>query len=291
MNMLQDQAYLLRKLSNSTSSAVRHSRVVTIASGKGGVGKSNFALNFALSLVALGKKVVLIDLDIGMANIDILMGMTPKAHLMDMIRQKKSIWDVLEKGPNQLEYLAGGSGFSHLHQLDEEERHYFFQELEKLHGYADIILIDTGAGLTLESQQCHLSADEVILLTTPEPTSIADAYSVVKILHSQQPTLSFQLVINRVSNPKIGMEVAGKFKSAVRSFLNKEIKIFGAIPDDAFVTQAVLKQEPFTLAFPRSSAAVTIKRLAERFVSGTTETNEQGGIKGFIKKLTRILDK
>jgi flagellar biosynthesis protein FlhG len=291
MNMLKDQAYLLRKLSNSTSRLERQSRVVTIASGKGGVGKSNFALNFALSLVALGKKVVLIDLDIGMANIDILMGMTPKAHLIDMIRQKKGIWDVLEKGPNQLEYLAGGSGFSHLHQLDEDERNYFFQELEKLHGYADIILIDTGAGLTLESQQCHLSADEVILLTTPEPTSIADAYSVVKILHSQQPSLSFQLVINRVSNPKVGMEVAGKFKSAVQSFLNKEIKIFGAIPDDPSVTQAVLKQEPFTLAFPRSSAAATIKRLAERFVSGTTEPNVQGGIKGFIKKLTRILDK
>ncbi|WP_284036414.1 MinD/ParA family protein [Neobacillus sp. 114] len=289
--MQQDQAYLLRQLSNSTPGHSRKSRVVTIASGKGGVGKSNFALNFALSLIAAGKKVVLIDLDIGMANLDILMGLNPKYHLLDMIKHKKSIWDVLEKGPNQLEYLAGGSGFNHLHQLDEDERSFFFHELEKLHGYADIILIDTGAGLTLESQQCHLSADEVILLTTPEPTSIADAYSVVKMLHSQRPSLSFQLVINRVSNPKQGMEVASKFKSAVQSFLKKEIKIFGAIPDDPYVMQAVLKQVPFTLAFPRSSASSTIKRLAERFVSGTPEPKDNGGIKGFIRKLTRILDK
>lgn len=291
--MQQDQAYLLRQLSNSTLGLKRLSRVITIASGKGGVGKSNFALNFGLSLHAAGQKVVLIDLDIGMANIDILMGLTPKYNLMDMIQQKRSIWDVLEKGTNQLEYLAGGSGFSHLHQLDEAERSYFFQELEKLHGYADIILIDTGAGLTTESQQCHLSADEVILLTTPEPTSIADTYSVVKMLHSKRPSLSYQLVINRVSNPKQGIEVAGKFKAAVQSFLNKEIKIFGAIPDDPSVMQAVLKQVPFTLAFPRSTAAVTINRLAERFVTGTAEPREHnhGGIKGFIKKLSRILEK
>lgn len=289
--MQQDQAYLLRQLSNSTLGHKRLSRVVTVASGKGGVGKSNFALNFALSLHAAGKKVVLIDLDIGMANLDILMGLTPRYHLMDMIHQKRSIWDVLEKGPNQVEYLAGGSGFNQFHQLTESERSYFFQELEKLHGYADIILIDTGAGLTIESQQCHLSADEVILLTTPEPTSIADAYSVVKMLHSKLPSLSFQLVINRVSNPKQGMEVASKFKAAVQSFLNKEIKIFGAIPDDSSVMQAVLQQVPFSLAFPRSAAAVTIKRLAERFVTGTVEPKELGGIKGFIKKLSRILDK
>jgi flagellar biosynthesis protein FlhG len=290
MCLQQDQAYSLRQLSKSLSDPIRSTRVVTVASGKGGVGKSNFALNFALSLLELGKKVVLVDLDIGMANIDILMGMTPKFHLLDMIQQKKSIWDVLEKGPNQLDFLAGGSGFTHLLQLKEEERSYFFAELEKLHGYADIIIIDTGAGLTLESQQCHLSADEVILLTTPEPTAIADAYSVVKILHSQQPSISFQLVINRVSHPKEGLEVASKFKTAVQSFLHKEIKIFGAIPEDAMVIKSVLKQVPFYLGAPRSTASVTIKRLAERFVLGSVLKNESGGMKGFIRKLTKFLD-
>jgi flagellar biosynthesis protein FlhG len=288
--MLHDQAYGLRQLSKSLSEPARSTRVVTIASGKGGVGKSNFALNFALCLLDLGKKVVLVDLDIGMANLDILMGLTPKFHLLDMIQEKKSIWDVLEKGPNQLEFLAGGSGFSHLLQLKDEERSYFFSELEKLHGYADVIIIDTGAGLNLESQHCHLSADEVILLTTPEPTAIADAYSIVKILHSQQPTISFQLVINRVTHPKEGVEVASKFKTAVQSFLHKEIKIFGAIPEDANVIKSVLKQVPFSIGTPRSTASVTIKRLAERFVTGVDATTEMGGMKGFIRKLTRILD-
>jgi flagellar biosynthesis protein FlhG len=289
MKMKQDQAHQLRQLSNSLVSHERISRVVTIASGKGGVGKSNFTLSFALCLMELGKKVVVIDLDIGMANLDILMGTTPKHHLWDMIRDRKSIWSVLEKGPSGLEYIAGGSGFQQLLQLQDEGRQYFFQELEKLHGYADIILIDTGAGLTLESQQCHLSADEIILLTTPEPTAIADAYSVIKILHRQNPALSFQLVVNRVSRQKEGIEVASKFKLAVQSFLNKEIKIFGAIPDDAAVMQAVLKQVPFYIAFPRSTASLTLRNLAERFVAGTAVLQENKGIKGFIRNFSRLL--
>jgi flagellar biosynthesis protein FlhG len=287
--MKQDQAHQLRQLSNSLVSHERIARVVTIASGKGGVGKSNFTLSFALSLIELGKKVVVIDLDIGMANLDILMGTTPKHHLWDMIRERKSIWSVLENGPGGLEYIAGGSGFQQLLQLQDKERQYFFQELEKLHGYADIILIDTGAGLTVESQQCHLSADEVILLTTPEPTAIADAYSVIKILHSQNPLLSFQLVVNRVSCQKEGIEVASKVKLAVQSFLNKEIKIFGAIPDDASVMHAVLKQVPFYIAFPRSMVSLTLRNLAERFVSGTAVSQEQKGIKGFIRNFSRLL--
>ncbi|MEH7492634.1 MinD/ParA family protein [Neobacillus niacini] len=287
--MKQDQAHQLRQLSNSLVSQERISRVVTIASGKGGVGKSNFTLSFALSLMELGKKVVVIDLDIGMANLDILMGTAPKHHLLDMIREKKSIWSVLEQGPSGLEYIAGGSGFQQLLQLQSEERQYFFQELEKLHGYADIILIDTGAGLTVESQQCHLSADEIILLTTPEPTAIADAYSVIKILHSQNSALSFQLVVNRVSRHKEGIEVASKFKLAVQSFLNKDIKIFGAIPDDEAVMQAVLKQVPFYIAFPRSTASMALRNLAERFVAGTAVSQENKGIKGFIRNFSRLL--
>lgn len=296
MTVKQDQAHLLRQLSNSladqkqAASKERTTRVVTIASGKGGVGKSNFALNFALSLKDLGQKVVVIDLDIGMANLDILMGTTPKYHLMDMIEQRKSIWDVLEKGPNQLEYLAGGTGFNTLLELSDEDRQYFFQEIEKLHGYADLILIDTGAGLTKESQQCHLSADEVILLTTPEPTSMADAYSIVKILNKHKPSVSFQLLINRVTHPKEGIEVASKFKMAVQSFLNKELKIFGAIPEDEVVKQSVLKQVPFYLANPRSPVSMMLKKLAERFVSGTAVSpKESGGIKAFIRNLSRLL--
>ncbi|MEH7247176.1 MinD/ParA family protein [Neobacillus niacini] len=287
--MKQDQAHQLRQLSNSLVSQGRTSRVVTIASGKGGVGKSNFTLSFALSLMELGKRVVVIDLDIGMANLDILMGTTPKHHLWDMIRERNSIWSVLEKGPNGLEYLAGGSGFQQLLQLQDDERQFFFQELEKLHGYADIILIDTGAGLTMESQQCHLSADDIILLTTPEPTAIADAYSVVKILHSQNPELTFHLVVNRVAREKEGIEVASKFKLAVQSFLKKEIKIFGAIPDDAAVMQSVLKQVPFYIAFPRAAASLTLRNLAERFVSGNTVRQEHKGIKGFIRNFSRML--
>ncbi|RHW33296.1 MinD/ParA family protein [Neobacillus notoginsengisoli] len=288
--MLNDQAYQLRQLSESLAGRGRpFTRVVTVASGKGGVGKSNFTLNFALSLMELGQKVVVIDLDIGMANLDILMGTAPRHHLFDMVRLRKNIWEVLEKGPRGLEYLAGGSGFQQLCKLEEEERDYFFRELEKLQGYADIVLIDTGAGMTLESQRCHLSADDIILLTTPEPTSMADAYSVVKILHNQKETISFHLLINRVGHYREGMEAAGKFKMAVQSFLNRDIKIFGAIPDDSAVTRSVLKQVPFYTANPRSPASLMMKKLAVRFSDGTAVNHEKGGMKGFISSLTKML--
>lgn len=287
--MIQDQAQRLRELSKFLSSPQQSSRVLTIASGKGGVGKSNFTLNFALCLIELGKKVVVIDLDIGMANLDVLMGLSPKYHLIDMIQQRKSIWDVLEKGPKGLEYVAGGSGFDEISQLSESEMDYFLHQLEQLHGYADIILIDTGAGLTAESQQCHLAADEIILLTTPEPTAITDAYAIVKILHGKNPLLSFQLVVNRVSHPQEGIEVASKLKMAAQQFLNKEIKVFGAISDDTIVMQSVLKQVPFYLAYPHSLASTSIKRLAERFVSGDSSIQDEGsGMKGFVRKLSQF---
>jgi flagellar biosynthesis protein FlhG len=289
-----DQAHLLRQLqqSHATSQAnlERKTRVVTIASGKGGVGKTNFALNFALCLQSLGKKVVVIDLDIGMANLDILMGMTPRSHLLELITERKSIWDILEKGTNGLEYLAGGSGLNQLFHLGEDDRNFFFAELEKLQGYADLILIDTGAGLNTESLQCHLSADEVILLTTPEPTSMADAYSIVKILNGHKRDLSFQLLINRVNHPTEGMEVASKFKLAILSFLNKELKIFGALPEDESIKRSVLKQVPFYVANPQGTASVMLKKLAERYVTGEPIVSaESGGLKGFIRKLTRFI--
>jgi flagellar biosynthesis protein FlhG len=289
--MPQDQAYHLRELSKSLASPARSSRVFTVASGKGGVGKSNFALNLALCLTELGKKVIVIDLDIGMANLDILMGVKPEYHLTDMVRQKKSIWDVIENGVHGVEYVAGGSGFHNLIQFTEEERSYLFAELEKLHGYADMIIIDTGAGLNVEAQQCHLAADEIFLLTTPEPTAMADAYSVAKILYGKNPSLSFQLVINRTTHLKDGVEVAGKFKMVFQRFLNQELKVFGALPDDPLVGKAVLKQEPFYTAYPHSQASISMKKLAQRLLYGTSVAEPKNGVKEFIQKLSLLLKK
>ncbi|WP_416827615.1 MinD/ParA family protein [Ectobacillus polymachus] len=283
---MKDQAQRLRELYETRSTLSSH--VITVASGKGGVGKSNFALNFALGLKEVGKKVVVIDFDIGMANLHILMGIVPKYNLIDMVKQHRTIWDTLETGMKGVEYVAGGTGLESLTSFTEEERTYFLQELEKLHGYADYIIIDTGAGLTEESLQCHLAADEIFLLTTPEPTSIADAYSVAKILHANNRDLSFQLIINRIANRAEGIEVASKFKLVFGQFLNRDIKIFGAITDDAAVRKAVQKQIPFSIAYPHCHAASDLQRLVKRYVANTTTEEENHGVKGFLKKFSKL---
>lgn len=297
--MKQDQAQKLRELyqhfnPNSQEeftprSQEKMTKAVSITSGKGGVGKSNFALNFALSLIESGQKVVLIDLDIGMANLEILLGMNPKHHLIDMVNDKGSIWDVIEKGPNGLELISGGSSFSEIVDLSNHDTDYLFSELGKLQGYADIVLFDTGAGLSKESQRCHLAADEIILVTTPEPTAITDAYSVIKILHHQDANLHVRLVVNRVANSKEGMAIANRVRMVTKKFLEKEIDILGFIPNDSFVFQSVLEQTPFLLRYPKSQAAKWMKDIAKIYLNVETKNTHINGIKGFIQKISHFV--
>jgi flagellar biosynthesis protein FlhG len=299
--MKQDQAQKLRELyqhfnHNSQDEFTHNSqekitKVVSITSGKGGVGKSNFALNFALSLIESGQKVVLIDLDIGMANLEILLGMNPAYHLIDMVNDKKNIWDVIEKGPNGLELISGGSSFNEILDLNEHDTDYLFTEIGKLQGYADIVLFDTGAGLSKESQRCHLAADEIILVTTPEPTAITDAYSVIKILHHQDANLNVRLIVNRVANSKEGITIANRVRMVTKKFLEKEIDILGFIPNDSVVFQSVLEQTPFLLRYPKSQASKWMKDIVKIYLNVETKSTNINGIKGFIQKISHFVKK
>ncbi|WP_066259114.1 MinD/ParA family protein [Neobacillus drentensis] len=291
--MKQDQAHKLRELHQRINNMKqgKATKVVSITSGKGGVGKSNFAINFALALVEAGQKVVLIDLDIGMANLEILLGMNVKDHLIDMVKHKKNIWDVLEKGPNGLELISGGSGFEEILDLSEHDTNYLFTELGRLEGYADIILFDTGAGLSKESQRCHLAADEIILVTTPEPTAITDAYSVVKILNHQDSNLQVRLVVNRVQNSKEGISIANRVRMVTKQFLAKEIDVLGFLPNDSIVFQSVLEQSPFYLKYPKSQPAKWMKDMVNIYLNVNNNRSNIAGIKGFVHRLSQFVKK
>lgn len=291
--MKQDQAHKLRELHQRINNMKqgKATKVVSITSGKGGVGKSNFAINFALALVEAGQKVVLIDLDIGMANLEILLGMNVKDHLIDMVKHKKNIWDVLEKGPNGLELISGGSGFEEILDLSEDDTNYLFTELGRLEGYADIILFDTGAGLSKESQRCHLAADEIILVTTPEPTAITDAYSVVKILNHQDSNLQVRLVVNRVQNSKEGISIANRVRMVTKQFLAKEIDVLGFLPNDSIVFQSVLEQSPFYLKYPKSQPAKWMKDMVNIYLNVNNNRSNIAGIKGFVHRLSQFVKK
>jgi flagellar biosynthesis protein FlhG len=283
---MHDQAERLRERLQRTVPS-RQTRLVTVTSGKGGVGKSNFSLNFALGLIERGQKVVVFDVDLGLANLDVLMGVSPKKHLLHLLEPHYSIWDIMEKGPNGLEFIAGGSGFTQILQFDDAKLDHFFRQLEPLQGYADTIFFDTGAGISPESLRLMLSSDEVILVTTPEPTAITDAYAVIKMIHSRNPQAKIQLVINRTTSHQEGRTTADKLAMVAKRFLGIDIDTLGFVPDDVHVSKAVKQQRPFLLTYPHSQAAKGIRELVDAYLgrSATVNQGESGGWRGFLTKL------
>ncbi|UJF27120.1 MinD/ParA family protein [Planococcus sp. 107-1] len=247
------------------------------------MGKSNFALNFALSLVQQNKKVLIFDVDLGFANIDVLLGRSPQESIATMIEKNLSIWDIIEEGPNGLQFISGGTGFDEMFRLDETKMTKFFDELSQIQGHVDYIILDTGAGLSYENLRFILAADDVILVTTPEPTSITDAYSVVKMVHAKDENVHIKLVINQCTSDKEGTQTAENFKKVTEQFLNKQIGTLGYIPSDAQVPSAVKKQVPFTLAYPNGQASKAMQALTCDYLE--LPVPYKLGLKGFLLKM------
>lgn len=284
-----DQANQLRekmktkKSDKPNSKITKKTRVLAITSGKGGVGKTNFALNFGLSLVEQKKKVLIFDVDLGFANIDVLLGRMPKETIASMIEKDLSAQDVIEEGPNGLLFISGGNGFNDLFKMDEGKLQKFFQELGDLQGKVDYILLDTGAGLSYENLRYILAADDVIVVTTPEPTSVTDAYSVVKMVHGRDPNVHMKLVVNQCTSLKEGQRTADNFKQVAQQFLEKDIGILGSIPTDSRIPETVKKQQPLMLAYPDSEAAKAIRLLTNEFLE--LRMPYKLGLKGFVMKI------
>lgn len=283
---MNDQAETLRQLVklHSTDESLLSTRCISVASGKGGVGKSNFSLNFALSLKRLGKKVLIIDADIGMANIDVLMGTSSKYNLYHLIKNEKTIWDIISLGPEGIHYIAGGSGLLDLVRLSDREINRFAVEIGKLQGQYDYIIFDTGAGLSKETTQFIVASDETIVVTTPEPTSVTDAYALIKMVNSINPEQAFKLIVNRSTTVEEGKSSANNFISVSKRFINLEIPFLGMIVDDQHVSKAVKKQVPLLMLYPDSAASKSIISIAKNYLN-IPQTVEASGVKGFLHKL------
>lgn len=286
--LMNDQAQALRNLvqTQATAAGGRATRIVTVTSGKGGVGKSNFSLNFALALQKLGKRTLVFDADIGMANIDVLMGTSAPYNLYHLLKREKSIWDIVHSGPLGIHFIAGGSGFKDLLDLSEAELDYFGEQIGRLHGHYDVILFDTGAGLSKETIKFIVAAQETVVVTTPEPTSITDAYALIKMVRAMNHDVDFKLVVNRATDGREGKQTADKIGLVARQFLQMELPVLGVVLDDANVTKAVKKQVPFTLAYPGGDAAKNIEDIAKRFLS-VDKDGEKGGVRGFLQRMFR----
>lgn len=251
-----DQAEKLRK-------RVKNTRVISVVSGKGGVGKSNVSLNFALALQKLGKKVILFDLDIGMANLDILMGLLPTRTIVDMVEQNLSVWDIVEYGTGGLPFIAGGSGLTDFFRMDDRKTAHFLQELEKLEKEFDTIIFDMGAGMSEDALKFVLASDEAIIVTTPEPTALTDAYAALKFIYRTGGKLPVRILVNRSRTEREGRETALRLQQVTDKFLHRKIRMFSVLPDDQTVPEAVKAGVPFLFFAPRAPAARAIMEAAQ----------------------------
>lgn len=262
---MNDQAKNLRRMLHMASDTEKETKVLAVVSGKGGVGKSNFSLNFALELTMAGKDVLLFDLDIGMANVDILMGVSSKYTIVDMIERELTIWDIIEEGPKSLSFVAGGTGLSSLFQMNPRKLSRFLQQLELINGKYDFIIFDMGAGISKDSLHFILSANEVIVVTTPEPTSVTDAYAMIKYIQLKDQEVPTSLLVNRTESMSEGKKTFENLKLVTDQFLQKEITMLGIIPNDPIVLKAVKSQTPFVIYAPDSKPSKAIQDIVVEY--------------------------
>lgn len=299
---MKDQADKLREMAQNVKQQIENdikgeagrSRVVVISSGKGGVGKSTLAINIALNFCEQGKRVILMDADMGLANLDVMLGLVPKYNLFHVIKEKKKIKDIIVKGPNGLDLIPGGSGISELANLKEDELNRLLAEMKKLDTSYDYLIIDTGAGISKNVTAFLLAADDVLVISTPEPTSITDAYSIVKSVTSSSYKGNLYIVVNRVSNNAEGIMVAEKFRLVCEKFLGYDIKILGHIINEPLIGEGIRRQQAFVQIYPRNQAARNIKYISSRLLEDnnlleSSSINKSGGIKNFLDKIAGFM--
>ena len=283
-----DQADKLRQLTVNKQNikSIVKPTVITVTSGKGGVGKSNFVVNLAISLQKSGKRVLIFDADVGMGNDDVLMGFYPKNNIYNILYDNMNISEVIVEGPFGVKLLPGGTGNGKLENVTEAQRDNFLQQITQLDDL-DYILMDTGAGINRDVLGYISCCDELIILTTPEPTSLTDAYSLIKAVNYFKIKTSAKVVINRILNNDEGKLTFDKFNNTVKSFLNMDLEYLGCICEDSKITQSVRKQEPFLLCYPNCGASKDINAIAAS-IAGNKEIKTGFGAQVLFKKLFNI---
>jgi flagellar biosynthesis protein FlhG len=264
MTIAVDQATQLRRLARQTAGAL----VIAVTSGKGGVGKSNIAVNLAIKLAQAGKEVVLLDADLGLANADVLCNIDLPSNLSHVIARRKELADVMVNAPGGFRLIGGASGLARMADLTDVDRQRLVNSLAELESRTDIILIDTGAGISPNVLSFTRCADEVLVVTTPEPTAITDAYAVIKVISRDAPDRPLSLLVNQVQRPDEGRLVYERIAKVAKQFLSVHVQDAGYVPTDPEVPAAVRRRTPFILASPRCPASQGIGQLAMRLQRG-----------------------
>ncbi len=289
-----DQAEQLRNIIKAGSRPQRPlARVITVTSGKGGVGKSNAAINLAVQFKKMGQRVIILDADFGLANIEVMFGAVPKHNLCDLIYQGKNIKEIITWGPMDVGFISGGSGIAGMSNLSKDYLNYIIKNLTELDEMADIIIVDTGAGISDAVLEFLVASGEILLVTTPEPTSITDSYSLVKALN-RHPRYSkedsqIKVIANKVENGQEGRVLFEKLDMVVARYLKIPITYLGMIPQDAQLERAVMQQMPVSIQNPDSKSAQAYEMLAAKLMN--KELNKTLTKRGMAAFFSHIISK
>ena len=286
---MRDQAEELRM--RMLRSQHKLGRSIAVVSGKGGVGKSNFSMNFTTTLSGLGKKVVLIDMDIGMGNIHILLGKTVPSNLKDYLVGDASLEETIFEGPKGLQYISGGSGLSGVLEWNKGMFDRLIEAFEFLQKQYDYIVFDMGAGATTQSLDLLVAVDDIIVITTAEPTSITDAYSMMKFIYYKDPDKNFYLLCNRAFSEEEGSDTTSRLKLVMTKFLSKEVFVLGSLPEDSVVRKSVKEQVPFSILYPDAEISKKLHRIVMRFTDLEMEEEIAYKKSNFISRLKNIFSR
>lgn len=262
-------------------------RVMAITSGKGGVGKTSLCINLAIALAKLGQRVFIIDGDLGTANIDILLGLRSHYKLTDLLSQPLSLLDIAIPGPGNIGVIPGANGFQELTRISDSKFAKLINSFNELDGLADVILIDTGAGISRDVSNFLLAADEVLVITTPEPHALTDAYAVMKILQMYQGQARQFCVVNRTESLLEGRKIARKLQEVSTQYLHVPLTYLGAVNEDKQVVKSIKRQEPLMLMDPESLAALDIDRIARTLIQ--QPQRNYGGLSGFMQRARQYM--
>ena len=262
-------------------------RVVAVTSGKGGVGKTNVTANLAVALAHLGRRVMVLDADLGLGNLDVLLGLTPKFSLAHVLSGQRRLREVLVPGPGGITVLPAGSGFQDLTALSDHQIRELQSEMDELQEQTDILLIDTGAGIGRNVTSFATMAQDIIVVAAPEPTSLTDAYALMKVLSTQYGERRFRLLVSMTRSPTDGRDVYRKLSLVAERFLHISMDFLGSIPFDPRLAEAVCQQRPLVELYPQSKAAQAFLNLAHDLAAWPLPESPKGGLQFFWQSLLR----
>lgn len=283
-----DQAEKLRNIIKKNQVVPKTTaRVITVTSGKGGVGKSNVAINLACQFRNKGKRVIIFDADFGLANIEVMFGAVPKHSLADLIYQGMEIREVITWGPMGIGFISGGSGIAGMNNLGKDNLDYLVWNISQLDTLADVIIIDTAAGISDAVLEFLVASNEILLVTTPEPTSITDSYSLLKALNSnpsfRKDEAIIKVIANKVESKEEGLQLYNKLRIVVQRYLKLNMEYLGPVPYDNALLKAVMQQSPVSLSAPQSRVAGAFEDVADTLMDiPHTERFGRRGMSGFF---------